>query len=634
MRTSKPFNSLIVFLLLPGIVYASPVLIDFEGIPTDYLYRYGNQNLGSYYPGLIFSPHATILDKVRGGYNHIGYPPHSGDAVLYSKPYSQIRVDFTNPPCDYVELWYTLDGGNFYMEAYNASDIMVDNATGPSNYGTNSPISVSGNNIAYIILHNTNDWFVIDDLVYASDFNPDPGENWCFESGGTDGWQLYIPSGATATVVMQHNGSNTTYLPQQGSYFLELKTDGPGSYTRAEQAVTLAAGVTLSGWAAFDARDENQFNDNASVQIYNSSGELVATPWYCDVGIIGNYGDGPWTNWNWTAFNADTYTVRYEVANYVDSVWDSYALFDCGVCMDREPPEITCPPDQTVPADENCEGTVPDLCTLATITDKCDPDPDCSQDPPAGAKIPLGDTLVTLIATTAGNTDTCDVTVTVVDITPPEIICAPDHTILGDENREGTVPDLCALATITDNCDTEPNSTQDLPVGAKIPLGDTIVTLTASDDAGNKNTFPITITVAVPLDLDIKPGGCPNSLNTNMDNKARLPMAILGTESFDVSEIIVGSIYIADTVLPVKMPRIDDVGTPLIDHEMCERRRDKRSDGYQDLVIHFSKREVILALGLDTMEVKTIVPITVKGSLTSGVEFMATDYVKLVRRKD
>ncbi|UCD29721.1 MAG: hypothetical protein JSV03_04350 [Planctomycetota bacterium] len=133
---------------------------------------------------------------------------------------------------------------------------------------------------------------------------------------------------------------------------------------------------------------------------------------------------------------------------------------------------------------------------------------------------------------------------------------------------------------------------------------------------------------SVILPLDIKPGGCPNPLNRNVENKARLPMAILGTELLDVSEIEVDSISIAGTVFPVKSPSIEDVGTPF-DGEECECH-ELEGDDIDDLVLHFSKREVMLALGLNEMEPGAIVPITVEGSLQNGISLTATDCVKLV----
>ena len=64
------------------------------------------------------------------------------------------------------------------------------------------------------------------------------------------------------------------------------------------------------------------------MNIYASDGTLIATPWYSDVDQLGDYGDGPWTYWSWTATASGDYTLKFGVANSLDSVYDSYALFD------------------------------------------------------------------------------------------------------------------------------------------------------------------------------------------------------------------------------------------------------------------------------------------------------------------
>ena len=115
--------------------------------------------------------------------------------------------------------------------------------------------------------------------------------------------------------------------------------------------------------------------------------------------------------------------------------------------------------------------------------------------------------------------------------------------------------------------------------------------------------------------------------------KIELPVAILGTDSFDVNEVDVNSISIADTVFPVNIPSIEDVGMPLFEGEGCECN-ETGADGFADLVIHFSRREITLALGLDALGPGTIVPITVEGILLDGTRFIATDCVTLVPRND
>jgi len=153
-----------------------------------------------------------------------------------------------------------------------------------------------------------------------------------FETGNTSGWVAVIPSGGSISVVTSHGAETTTYLPVDGSYFAVLKTDGPGTYTSLSQAITLEAGSGLIGWAAFDAHDYWPYNDNAAVQIL-SGATLLATPWYSDVAMVGDFGDGPWTQWSWMAPAAGTYTLQYRIANALDSAFDSDALFDAATVV-------------------------------------------------------------------------------------------------------------------------------------------------------------------------------------------------------------------------------------------------------------------------------------------------------------
>lgn len=148
-----------------GNAEATMIVEDFEGIPDTYLYWGGRQNLGGYLPDLFFGSDVTILDRGYG-YNDSDYPPHSGDAVIYSQSTNNIRVDFLSVPSTYVEVWYS-SNNTFYMEAYDALDNLVDSASGPTNTTSNSLISVSDPNIAYVVLHNTGAFFTVDDLGYS-----------------------------------------------------------------------------------------------------------------------------------------------------------------------------------------------------------------------------------------------------------------------------------------------------------------------------------------------------------------------------------------------------------------------------------------------------------------------------------
>jgi hypothetical protein len=130
------------------------------------------------------------------------------------------------------------------------------------------------------------------------------------------------------------------------------------------------------------------------------------------------------------------------------------------------------------------------------------------------------------------------------------------------------------------------------------------------------------------LYLDVLPNDCPNLLTTNVRSKARLPMAIVGTDYFDVADIDVDTISINGDIFPVKTPSIGGITTPFTG-EPCDCHV-AGDDGVDDLMLHFSRRDVILGLGLDLLPAGTIVPITVEGLLNDGTPFSATDCVETV----
>lgn len=116
---------------------------------------------------------------------------------------------------------------------------------------------------------------------------------------------------------------------------------------------------------------------------------------------------------------------------------------------DNENPTITCPANVSVSSDANaCEATGVSLGT-ATSTDNCSVD-DVSNN--GTEPYALGNTTVTWTATdAAGNTGTCNQTVTVTDDQDPTITCAADvdvDTDAGQCDANVTVP----APTIDDNC--------------------------------------------------------------------------------------------------------------------------------------------------------------------------------------
>jgi hypothetical protein len=118
-------------------------------------------------------------------------------------------------------------------------------------------------------------------------------------------------------------------------------------------------------------------------------------------------------------------------------------------------------------------------------------------------------------------------------------------------------------------------------------------------------------------------------------------MAIVGTDTFDVREIDTTSIVlkradgIGGTVSPIRkrdgrIGIIEDVATPF-DCELCDCH-ELGGDGIDDLVMHFSTRDMVRTLHLNYVDWGDTVKLTVSGYLLDGREFTASDCITIVGR--
>jgi len=136
------------------------------------------------------------------------------------------------------------------------------------------------------------------------------------------------------------------------------------------------------------------------------------------------------------------------------------------------------------------------------------------------------------------------------------------------------------------------------------------------------------------VSVDIKPGSCPNPLN--IKSKGKLPVAVLGTEDFDVTNIDPTTILLTGEnqtggVAPIRWD-YEDVATPF-EAQACGCH-DLNGDGYLDLTLKFSTPELVQALGLDQLERNTILPLMLTGNLNeenSGAEIEGQDYIRVLR---
>ncbi|MDH3216946.1 MAG: hypothetical protein OEN01_11760, partial [Candidatus Krumholzibacteria bacterium] len=174
------------------------------------------------------------------------------------------------------------------------------------------------------------------------------------------------------------------------------------------------------------------------------------------------------------------------------------------------------------------------------------------------------------------------------------------------------------IPDVFDNCPAIPNADQ---------------TDADGDGTGDLCDVPSVVTAH----LDIKPGSCPNPFNLKLydfldDGKPTkggvLPVAILGSASFDVAEIDITTLSL-EGVAPRQKgggPKFEDVATPFVGAE-CSCT-DAGPDGITDLMMHFSSQEVAAAVPIGVGGEKRALTLT--GQLLDGTSFEASDCVTFV----
>ena len=130
--------------------------------------------------------------------------------------------------------------------------------------------------------------------------------------------------------------------------------------------------------------------------------------------------------------------------------------------------------------------------------------------------------------------------------------------------------------------------------------------------------------------VDVKPTSCPNPLNRKA--KGVIPVAILGTEDFDVTTIDPATLNIGE-VYPLRWD-YEDVATPyeggLSDPLNKMDCTTEGPDGYQDLVLHFLTPE-LATLFLDNNR-NDVVDVQVNGQLLNdGPQIIGKDIMVIIK---
>lgn len=140
----------------------------------------------------------------------------------------------------------------------------------------------------------------------------------------------------------------------------------------------------------------------------------------------------------------------------------------------------------------------------------------------------------------------------------------------------------------------------------------------------------IEYTMPLEVPLDIKPQSCPNPFNVK--SKGVLPVAILGTEGFDVTLVDPVSIRL-EGVAPLRWD-LEDVAIPFVPYtgkSDCELDCNILGpDGELDLTLKFDTQEVAAALGV--VGDGECLTLTLTGELFDGTPIVGEDVIFIIKK--
>ena len=215
-----------------------------------------------------------------------------------------------------------------------------------------------------------------------------------------------------------------------------------------------------------------------------------------------------------TSDSPDTFPLGETVITWTatDSSGNSATATQTVTVVDTTAPSVTAPNSIEVEAtsiDNTVEIGNPVYNDLVDVISVTSDSPDT---------FPLGETVITWTATdSSGNSATATQTVTVVDTTAPGIT-APDSITIEASGAEGNLADI-GLGSGNDTVEII-SVTSDSP--DTFPLGETVITWTATDSSGNSATATQTVTV---VDTTAPSVTAPNSIEveaTSIDNTVEI----------------------------------------------------------------------------------------------------------------
>ena len=223
------------------------------------------------------------------------------------------------------------------------------------------------------------------------------------------------------------------------------------------------------------------------------------------------------------------------------------------------------------------------------------------------------------IVTEVTITDTLPVEVNFVSADNGGTYDATTHTVTWEiESLDAEAPSSCVHLSV----DT------DAPPGA-------ILSNTVTIDSNESDAILVEETTEicpVSVYVDIKPGGCPTPVNVG--SKGVLPVAVLGTNDFDITAVNPHSITLAG-VSPLRWS-MEDVATPYdINFDECNVYdcHESTGDGYVDLTLKFDTQEI--AAAIEEVYDRQCLILELTGELKAaygGLPFKGGDVVSILKK--
>ena len=181
---------------------------------------------------------------------------------------------------------------------------------------------------------------------------------------------------------------------------------------------------------------------------------------------------------------------------------------------DDENPVVEAIEDININSDPDICGAIVNFETIIA-TDNCEISTiEVTEGLSSGSEFPVGTTTVTITVTDmSGNATTTSFDVNVTDAEAPEISCPSNMTVSTETGVSYATVEF-ENATATDNCTVTVKQTAGPVSGSQFEIGETTITFTATDAAGNTTECSFTVTVEDNEDPTIS---CPSDIIQNVD---------------------------------------------------------------------------------------------------------------------